>query len=361
MKKITDIDEGTIRRIDWQTLVPPTILFRAFSATFKPTFLFLGAILAAILATWVGFRPFEGAVELNGASLTADRSGGILTVSLPYITLFQIPYAEYGALKLWQAALIGVVAAWFALAFSRSTVVRLTSSARSSTIASSVFALRKFRSLILPGLLPLGALFALWFCAAIASKLGTAGQVGAPLFLLAFLLFGALFLITALAFPLAITAVATENSDCFDATSRGISYVTQRFLFFLIYSFFSLILIRVGFGVVELFTKGCLRFYELAYANSVQSSWIAFWRLTLVLLPTVYACCSFVVYMNAIYIMLRRSVDGTPYDSCVLDLKGRKPRELRQILQDSKGAPVVAGTEDAEESRQPENNEQKDA
>ena len=81
MKKITDIDEGTIRRIDWQTLVPPTILFRAFSATFKPTFLFLGAILAAILATWVGFRPFEGAVELNGASLTADRSGGILTVS----------------------------------------------------------------------------------------------------------------------------------------------------------------------------------------------------------------------------------------------------------------------------------------
>ena len=84
----------------------------------------------------------------------------------------------------------------------------------------------------------LGALFALWFCAAIASKLGTVGQVGAPLFLLAFLLFGALFLITALAFPLAITAVATENSDCFDATPRGISYVTQRFLFFLIYSFF---------------------------------------------------------------------------------------------------------------------------
>lgn len=360
MKRITDIDEGTIRRIDWQTLVPPTILFRAFSRTFKPTFLFLGSVLAALCATSTGFRPYSGTLELCGdVWLPYDSEfASLLTYCFPYFTPFQITRDGEGPLLFWQGALIGlVVAAWFALAFSRSTVVRLTSSARSSTLASSLFALKKFRSLILPGLLPLGALFALWVCAFAALKLGALGQIAAPLFAGAFLLLGALFLITALAFPFAVTAIATENSDCFDATSRGISYVTQRFLFLIMYAFFSAILTCVGFVVVELLAELSLVLYESAYGAVLDGRWVMFWRMTLILLPIVYACCSCVVYANAIYIALRRSVDGTPYDSCVLDLQGRKPRQLSQILHDVKGAPVVAGTEDAPSSESDESKE----
>ena len=147
MKRITDIDEGTIRRIDWQTLVPPTILFRAFSRTFKPTFLFLGSVLAALCATSTGFRPYSGTLELCGdVWLPYDSEfASLLTYCFPYFTPFQITRDGEGPLLFWQGALIGlVVAAWFALAFSRSTVVRLTSSARSSTLASSLFALKKF-------------------------------------------------------------------------------------------------------------------------------------------------------------------------------------------------------------------------
>ncbi|MBP5622686.1 MAG: hypothetical protein J6X44_11805 [Thermoguttaceae bacterium] len=362
MKRISDIDEGTIRRIDWQTLVPPTILFRAFSLTFKPTFLFLGSALAALCATSVGFRPYSGTYELCGGNWTPcnEDCARLLTSVFPYFTPLQITRPSDGFLVFWLGLLIGaVVAAWFSLAFSRSTVVQLTSSARSSTLASSLFALKKFPSMILPGLLPFGALFAIWFCAFAATKLGVLSQIGAPLFAGAFLLLGTLFLITALAFPLATSAIATENNDCFDATSRGVSYATQRFLFLIMYSFFASILTFVGFVVVEALVELSLIVYESAYFSCLDKPWIMFWRMSLILLPTVYACCSGVAYVNAIYIALRRSVDGTPYDSCVLDLRGRKPRQLSQILHDVKGAPIVAGTEDGS-SEPSESKENKD-
>ncbi len=363
MKRITDIDEGTIRRVDWQTLVPPTILFRAFSLTFKPTFLFIGSVIAALCAILVGFRPYSGTYDPCGGDWLscAPEDARIFCLSIfPYFTPFQVTRSSESVVVFWLVLLVGsVVAVWLALALSRSTVVRLTSSARSSTFASCVFALKKFRSLIMPGLLPIGALLALQFFALAASKLGALGHIGAPFFALAFLISGALLVVVALAFPLAIAAVATENCDCFDATSRGVSYATQRFLFLIMYASFSAVLACVGFAVVEALVELSLFFYESAYFDSLDDSWIMFWRLTLILHPIVYACCSTVVYADAIYIALRRSVDGTPYDSCVLDLKGRKPRQLRQILLDMKGAPVVAGTEDedaslTEQSKTPE-------
>lgn len=361
MKKLTDIDEGTIRRIDWQELVPPTILLRAFSATFKPTFLFIGAFLAAIFATFMGFQPI-GATHTNFfaamKNVAFDEMENAPLVDLsnidPVCTLGSISFTPSPLLPCF--ALFGsVVALWFALAVARTAVVRLTSSARSSTIASMLFASMKFRSILpsafLPFLFALGAAIAAY----IASHTGGFGIACAPIVVLVEIGFIVGGIVLALAFPFSLTAVAAENSDCFDAISRGISYVTQRFLFLAIYAFFATLLTLFGALVVEVVAEICQHFMSDAY-HFADSFWVDFWRFVVILLPYAYIAVSTIVYSAAIYIALRRSVDGTSYDSCVLDLSGRKPRELRRMLKDGKGAPTF----DAENAKNAqEKNEEK--
>lgn len=50
MKGLTDIDEGTIRRIDWQELMPGTMLLRAFSMAFR---LFPVIMFSILLSLWI--------------------------------------------------------------------------------------------------------------------------------------------------------------------------------------------------------------------------------------------------------------------------------------------------------------------
>lgn len=374
MKQITDIDEGTIRRVDWQELIPPTLFFRAFGATFKPSFLLLGAVFAALFAFALGFRPTESPrlCDMNGAGaqvLSEAGSGACSCMSelrkiAPSLTLCRVTHSS----DLWSGSVVPafvlglIAAAWFALAYSRTNVVRLTTSSRSSALASAAFAFKKFRSIIFPGLIPIGSAAALWFFAIAVNKLGAVGQAFAPIVLAIVLGIVVVAIASSLAFPFAVTAVAIENCDCFDATSRGISYVTQRFLFLILYSFFASVLIGIGFCVVEFAAELSLDVWNEAYFGK-SGSWLDFWRMTLTLLPLTYCGASVVVYVNAMYVLFRRSVDGTPFDSCVLDLKGRKPRELRQILKDEKGAPefdktVASGSRTADASQsEPENTE----
>ncbi|MDR2761113.1 MAG: hypothetical protein LBB88_00760 [Planctomycetaceae bacterium] len=44
MKELKDIDEGTIRRIDWQELIPPVLLFRVFSVSIGGRALFFALV-----------------------------------------------------------------------------------------------------------------------------------------------------------------------------------------------------------------------------------------------------------------------------------------------------------------------------
>jgi hypothetical protein len=60
MKELKDIDEGTIRRIDWQELLPPVLLFRVFGVSIGVRALFF-ALVGIFLTIFVNlfFYPFD--------------------------------------------------------------------------------------------------------------------------------------------------------------------------------------------------------------------------------------------------------------------------------------------------------------
>jgi len=254
MKGITDLDEGTLRRVDWLELAPATILAQAFSATFKTSFLLLGALGIALFATAAGATktPDVGAwgdcplatsvrcvgalgAHCGGATDPATDSAAILAAPAP---ASEGTKAKAGTKAkptrgaVCAAHTVALLAAiWFALAIARTTTARLATSGRSSTAASLKFATLRLKSLFIPALAPLlfaAALGATGAVSKFAAGSGVLAAIAAPISALLFFVFVALAALTAVAFPLATVAVAAEKSDGFDALARGVSYATRR-------------------------------------------------------------------------------------------------------------------------------------
>ena len=357
MAIIKDIDEGTIRRVDWLEIVPPTIFFRAFSATFKFSLIALFAlIIAGAVAVFNGLdSPNDGGKASEAASFSVSRSSRSFPVGC--FCAHETPQnvmrlgrsldsmvRGFGTGNDWTIrACVGgycCLLLFLSLVAARSSAVRLATSARSSTLSSVRFAFRKIPSILLVGATPFVLVGVVWGIEKLADATGVFGAFCAPLstlFIALFVLFAGA---TAIGTPLAIAALATENCDGFDAISRSVSYATQRFLVGLIYSAIALLLLKIGFIVVAYLANVSAFVYSRAYAD-VESGWIDFWGLVLVASPWAYLCHASVVYATAIYLLLRRSVDGTPYDACALNGSGGR-RRLRRIIQDANGAPVIS-------------------
>jgi hypothetical protein len=244
-----------------------------------------------------------------------------------------------------------LAAIWFALAIARTTTARLATSGRSSTAASLKFATLRLKSLLIPASAPLLFAAAIWALGAVskfASGIGVLAAVAAPISALAFWAFVVLAALTAVAFPLATVAVAAEKSDGFDALARGVSYATRRPLHLIFYAVLAALLTAVGAGLVGWASETARGLYVGAFGDG--GAWVGFWNLALFSLPASYCGVSAVVYTSAIYLALRRSVDGTPFDAFAADGSERKARRLRPILQDAQGAPVFADAKKDDES-----------
>ena len=367
MKGITDLDEGTLRRVDWLELAPATILAQAFSATFKTSFLLLGALGIALFATAAGATktPDVGAwgdcplatsvrcvgalgAHCGGATDPATDSAAILAAPAP---ASEGTKAKAGTKAkptrgaVCAAHTVALLAAiWFALAIARTTTARLATSGRSSTAASLKFATLRLKSLFIPALAPLlfaAALGATGAVSKFAAGSGVLAAIAAPVSALLFFVFVALAALTTVAFPLATVAVAAEKSDGFDALARGVSYATRRPLHLIFYAVLAALLTAVGAGLVGWASETARGLYVGAFGGD-GGAWVEFWNLALFSLPASYCGVSAVVYASAIYLALRRSVDGTPFDAFAADGSERKARRLRPILQDAQGAPVFA-------------------
>lgn len=372
MKGITDLDEGTLRRVDWLELAPATILAQAFSATFKTSFLLLGALAIALFATAAGATktpdvgawgdcPFSASVRCvgalgahcGGATDPATDSAAILAASA---SASEGAGTETGTKPtrgaVCAAHTVALLAAiWFALAIARTTTARLATSGRSSTAASLKFATLRLKSLFIPALAPLlfaAALGATGAVSKFAAGSGVLAAVAAPISALAFWAFVVLGALTTVAFPLATVAVAAEKSDGFDALARGVSYATRRPLHLIFYAVLAAILTSVGAGLVGWASETARGWFVGAFVDG--GAWVEFWNLALFSLPASYCGVSAVVYTSAIYLALRRSVDGTPFDAFAADGSDRKARRLRKILQDGQGAPVFADEKKSDES-----------
>ncbi len=370
MKGITDLDEGTLRRVDWLELAPATILAQAFSATFKTTFLLLGALGIALFATAAGATkapdvgawgdcPFSASVRCVGA--LCAHCGGATDPATDSAAILAAPASatEAGAeTKPTRGAICAahsvalLAAVWFALAIARTTTARLATSGRSSTAASLKFATLRLKSLFIPALAPLlfaAALGATGAVSKLAAGSGVLAAVAAPISALAFWAFVVLGALTTVAFPLATVAVAAEKSDGFDALARGVSYATRRPLHLIFYAVLAAILTSVGAGLVGWASETARGLFVGAFGGD-GGAWVEFWNLALFSIPASYCGVSAVVYTSAIYLALRRSVDGTPFDAFAADGSERKARRLRPILQDAQGAPIFADEKKDDES-----------
>lgn len=367
MKGITDLDEGTLRRVDWLELAPATILAQAFSATFKTSFLLLGAFGLALFATALGATnvpdvgargcPFSAASDCvgalcahcGGATNPATDSAALLAASEGTAETAAKPTCGAAVCAAHTVALLAAI--WFALAIARTTTARLTTSGRSSTASSLKFATLRLKSLFIPALAPLLFAAAIWATGAVskfAAGSGVLAAVAAPISAFFFLAFVVLLALTAVAFPLATVAVAAEKSDGFDALARGVSYATRRPLHLIFYAVLAAVLTAVGAGLVAWAAEAARGLFVGALGNG--GAWAEFWNLALFSLPAAYCGVSAVVYTSAIYLALRRSVDGTPFDAFAADGSDRKARRLRPILQDAQGAPVFADAKKNDEA-----------
>ncbi|MDO5554956.1 MAG: hypothetical protein Q4G68_14465 [Planctomycetia bacterium] len=344
LKGITDIDEGTIRRVDWQELIPASLLVRAFSLACSWPRILLATFVATLLhACYLRLVDVKSAT-VSVASLLQTSDQATCPVA------FRLPTDGYGIVYLAVAALVVAI---MGLAWSRSAAVAIASSSRVSLFGSLRYALAHLRALLGAICLPTVLILLLDLLMIFVRGDGGFGSgwlltLLAPVVALVALVNTVLKLGLLLGFPLLVAAVAVDKCDAFDAVARMFSYVFQRPLHFVFY-----VLLAALFGAVGLAAATCVS--EIAHASLTSgfvgkqspatfsaAPWLQFWLNFLLILPLGFAFTYLVTAATAIYFMLRRSLDGTPIDVCYQNDAHRPKRSLAPVLQDEQGAPVLA-------------------
>ncbi len=181
------------------------------------------------------------------------------------------------------------------------------------------------------------------------------------------LLFGFLFMVLAVGlffgWPLMFAAVSVEGTDGFDAISRMFSYVYQRPFHYLFYLLVGGVVGVIWFVLISLFIDGMVYLAihvgglppkvvigslgdltlprlsdDLTFPESVVLCWCAMAQL----LKIAFVFAWFWSSSTATYLLLRRSVDGTPYDEIFrFGENAADPRKLPEVRSDEKGAPEI--------------------
>lgn len=296
----------------------------------------------------------------------------------PWIDIFSldIGYLHVAFLLLcgiWVALVWGV----FGGAITRVAAMGLGREERISLKSALNFSLKAWKSYFFSPLFPiLGVLAAvlLLTLAGLLFQVGVFQALGGVLWIIpllmgvamATLLVGALF-----GWPLMWPALSSEGTDSFDALSRSYDYVTHRPLHLLFYAIVSIILGALGWLLVTQFASAVMflpkwglswgsgseviRNIDQAVATGnfdtggVESSFlfksaantIFFWQGVVRLLVLAFAFGFFLVSSTAIYLLLRRSADGTMLDEIYVD-GGDMQHSLPPLTKDSAGVAVVA-------------------
>ncbi|MCL2743918.1 MAG: hypothetical protein FWE67_08705 [Planctomycetaceae bacterium] len=326
-----DIGEGTIRRIDWQELIPAVLLLRVFNASLGFRMLFvslLGLMLALMLCASL---PYEiGQVvdspvwkeELLSKSSPSLNPQQFFTccflrqsVGLPlslcwdmFEPLYKLPQRR-GDAVLWLLGML-VISFFVNGILARTAALRLTIDERESPRQLAVFFWKRgwgFASSVI--ILGIGI--------AICLLIGMVGGLPIikhilPIHLLCSFFAAVLFVGLVAGFPLLISAVAVDGSDGFDAVSRMFSYLYQRPLHYIVYWLYAAILGVFLYLFVSLFAF--LTFHAGHLSSIFPSDFLGSWFWFLPLMPAAAMIAWFWTSSVAIYILLRRSVDATPFN-----------------------------------------------
>ena len=326
MKTIEDLDQGTIRRIDWQELLPGVLFFRALSLAFRTGPIVLGTILVLLMTALTGRAPATGdfSVILFSSSVCSySCHGGSVAI---------------GFLAFSLAAL------FFWLFLARRGAMRLVTTERVPLGKGLKFTCRRYFSVALAVAIPLSLLLGALELTLLLVKTSW----GVPYVLgggwLAILLGVGLLI----GLPMLAAAVAIDNCDGFDAFSRVFAYIFQRPFHTLFYLVLALLHGAVGFFVLKGLVFLLVRLVDCvnvigagAEIDVSRNAWSLLWWTATIMLPYGflfgYACYAGV----ALYLVLRKNLDGVAFDVIYAD-SAEPVRRLRPILQESEGVPEFA-------------------
>lgn len=372
-RNFKDLGEGTLRRIDWQELLPGTLLFRAFYAAFgvRVLLLSLAGVVGTLTLASVLTLVFGGAFEFRApevATLAApcDWSDDniFLNVTTPLCLFIDAgyrfwepqPFTQYAHTATW---FFGLAVLWGVCggAVFRITAVRLGRGGNEPLRHVAAFGFRRLKSFYGAMLLLVVAMMCCYIPLRILhAALGTSVfhfiaacgfGMAIPFAIVAVLL---AFLLSAGA-NLLLAAVVVDGADMFDAVSRAASYLYQRFFHYALYLACAAVLGTIGMMLTSLLTSGAtevmLRYTGSEFATMVRSGELmtlfwsgrltewslamqiaSFWVATFQLLPHAFGFSFFGTASVAIYLLLRRSLDGTPLDHVVSHIQSEHPLPL---------------------------------
>jgi hypothetical protein len=370
-----DIGEGTIRRIDWTELTPIVLLLRVLNISLGLRVLAIALVgfgLTELLA-WVLHVPFW-------FSLARSLDFRIIPIGTNWLRAFDTPLPivvgsafpnllepyfttsvwERPALLLW---LPGVFLIWTLCGGMICRIVALRLTINESESIGNLFLFFQKRGISFISslfILSLGILccylpiyFAKWLAAMPVWNYIVAILFPIPLLFAFFTVILTLGL--AVGWMLLFAAVSTDGSDGFDAISRMFSYIFQRPLHYIFYWFCSGLLGWLGFFLVWFVCFVVMWLCHPVIINfpSPIRSWAGnfvqgFWLSIVVSIPIAYMLAWFWTSSVAIYLLLRRSVDATPFSE-VYRAAPPKVRLLPTIKPDAHGAPEIKQTEPTEQ------------
>jgi len=345
-----DIGEGTIRRIDWTELTPVVLLLRIFNIALGLRILLI-ALIGLQLTVWLN----TGAdIVFANPELAEQTHQGdpLLFVNVPFDILRSGVQNVVESIKqspmllLWW--LPGVALVWIICGgmICRIVAVRLTIDESESMGSLFLFLRKRGISFIsAPLLMVIGLLccflpvkIAGWMLAVPFLNYAVAVFFPIPFFFTVLTII--LALVFAVGWMLLFAAVSTDGSDGFDAISRMFSYVYQRPLHYLVYWFCCGVLGYLGFLLIQfLIIYPAIRLCWSTVPADFEFA-VKFWAGVFCSIPLAYVLAWFWTSSVAIYLLLRRSVDATPFNE-VYRVSPPKVRSLPTIKPDEHGAPEI--------------------
>lgn len=442
MKKTpTDLDEGTIRRIDWPELIPAVILPQAFPIAVSFRILWLST-LGVLLTIFLGFL-INGindglAVRAMQRSLQDETGGippeelarGLVPAGRDRIAIEKLSelanvgfrknqqfraesLSVPGALESADTVLypwkllsdsaarvvpiqktmlgnvfslvwfLGVLSVWTLIGgiITRSAAVRLTVGQHERLGKINDFMNWRWKSyfavIFLPMIAMLLCALGIWVVGLLSKIviLDVLLAVVFPLIIFAGFCFSILGIGLLFGWPLSFAAISVDGSDGFDAVSRSFSYIFQRPLHYIFYVICGLVIGAVGwffvawfidltlaviagwggFAIVDFSTLHQPKIPGSQSFTPLSLKIVSFWCWCFQLMKVGYLFGYFWICSTAIYLILRRSVDGTPFDQVRFYPNEPTVKKPSKIISDAKGAPRMQKEETFQEEVKKEN------
>ena len=380
----TDLDEGTIRRIDWQELCPAVLLPQAVSiaTTFRVLWVAsFGVLLTLFLAFSLnGITGGQAENLVPTDEITRSIHPNIhfpdptdnhsffmfrpapIPILLPWRTvsgsLYQV-FSLRNPVSLGWFCGVSVIWGFCGAIITRTAATQVTIGQYSRWSHLGKFLRWRWRSYFAAILIPVAGLA---FCAFAVKIAGWLLMVPVVNLLVAILFPIVLFLGFCFAilgvgllfgWPLAFAAVSVDGSDGFDAVSRSYSYVYQRPLQYLVYAALGIAIGMIGYFFIAWFVDLAILLIagwgNAPLADFMQGrpetlvSWVlSFWCWCFQMVKVGFLFGYFWACSTVIYVILRRSVDGTPIDEIRFPPNDQPGMQTIPALKtDEKGAPEV--------------------